>query len=221
MERHERPRVVSGQRLRPQRRVCARRLRPASPAGAARARGDDQDESDIGVGLTMNSAGPYTEYLARDIYNNGRGGARPPGVARNTLVGAGFAQLDLRASRSFSVGATQKTRAVALALDAFNVLNRDERSDLRRHARIAFFRSADFRPTAATAAVLVEVDVLAPRCRTWSTGTSRRRGLINSGSPTSRTGLSHTIRPLGFPGRLTSVQQVYGHFGWSPRPRRM
>ncbi len=79
---------------------------------------------DLGVGLTMNSAGPYTEYLAGDIYNNGRGGARPSGVARNTLSGAGFAQLDVRASRSVPVGAKQKRRAVAVALDAFNVLNR-------------------------------------------------------------------------------------------------
>ena len=60
---------------------------------------------DIGVGLTMNSAGPYTELLGADVYNNGRGGARPPGVARNTLVAAGFAQLDLRVSRELKLGA--------------------------------------------------------------------------------------------------------------------
>jgi hypothetical protein len=40
---------------------------------------------DIGVSLTMNAAGPYTEVLGVDIYNNARGRARSPGVARNTL----------------------------------------------------------------------------------------------------------------------------------------
>ena len=79
---------------------------------------------DIGVGLTMNSAGPYSELLGADVYNNGRGGARPPGVARNTLVAAGFAQLDLRVSHELKLGAQKDTRALTLALDGFNVLNR-------------------------------------------------------------------------------------------------
>jgi hypothetical protein len=79
---------------------------------------------DIGVGLTMNSAGPYSELLGADIYNNGRGGARPPGVARNTLVAAGYAQLDLRVSHEFKIGAQKNAPALTLAVDAFNVLNR-------------------------------------------------------------------------------------------------
>jgi hypothetical protein len=79
---------------------------------------------DIGVGLTMNSAGAYSELVGADIYNNGRGGARPPGVARNTLVGAGYAQLDLRVSRELKLGPPKSARALTLAFDAFNVLNR-------------------------------------------------------------------------------------------------
>jgi hypothetical protein len=73
----------------------------------------------------MNSGGVYTETLGQDVYNNGRGRARPVGIARNTLESGGFASLDLRASRDlkFGGGAT-KARVMTLAVDAFNVLNR-------------------------------------------------------------------------------------------------
>ena len=77
----------------------------------------------VGVGLTLISAGPYTETLGGDIYNNGRGRARPFGVARNSLEGAGSAQLDLRLSRDVKVGG-KGGRTVTFALDGFNVLNR-------------------------------------------------------------------------------------------------
>ncbi|HZR23547.1 MAG TPA: carboxypeptidase regulatory-like domain-containing protein [Vicinamibacterales bacterium] len=75
---------------------------------------------DIGVSLTMNSAGPYTELLGQDIFNNGRGRARPIGVARNTLEGAGFASLDLRVSRDLKF---TKDRALTVGVDVFNVTN--------------------------------------------------------------------------------------------------
>jgi hypothetical protein len=78
----------------------------------------------VGIGLTMNSAGRYTELLGQDIYNNGRGHARPAGVGRNTLDGAGFAQLDLRVSRDVKTGHGQDGHTFTFALDAFNVLNR-------------------------------------------------------------------------------------------------
>jgi hypothetical protein len=77
------------------------------------------------VGLTLNSGGPYTETLGQDIFNNGRGRARPAGVIRNGLEGDGYASLDLRASRDLKFGSgTQKSRAITFALDAFNLLNR-------------------------------------------------------------------------------------------------
>jgi hypothetical protein len=80
---------------------------------------------DLGVGLSMNSGAPYTETLGQDVYNNGRGRARPVGVPRNSLEGDGYAQLDVRASRDVKLGAGgQSARAMTLALDAFNVLNR-------------------------------------------------------------------------------------------------
>jgi hypothetical protein len=80
---------------------------------------------DLGIGLTMNSASPYTAMLGVDLYNNARGRARPPGVSRNSLDGAGYASLDLRASRDLKFGSgTPQARTVTLALDAFNITNR-------------------------------------------------------------------------------------------------
>ena len=81
--------------------------------------------ADIGVGLTMNSAGPYTELVGQDVYNNGRGRARPVGVARNTLEGAGFASLDLRVSREVKLANSKPDQcSLTVGLDAFNLTNR-------------------------------------------------------------------------------------------------
>jgi len=80
---------------------------------------------DLGVSLTVNSGAPYTELLGGDPYNNGRGRARPFGVARNSLEATGYSSLDLRASRELKVGGTREaTRTMTFSLDAFNVLNR-------------------------------------------------------------------------------------------------
>jgi hypothetical protein len=62
--------------------------------------------------------------LGDDVYNNGRGRARPAGVVRNTLEGDGFASVDLRASRDVKFGAGKEARTMTLGLDAFNILNR-------------------------------------------------------------------------------------------------
>ena len=83
------------------------------------------DIVDFGVSLTMNSGSPYSEVLGGDPYNNGRGRARPDGVARNTLLGAPYASLDLRLSRELKIGGNGKdARTLNFALDAFNVTNR-------------------------------------------------------------------------------------------------
>jgi len=79
---------------------------------------------DVGVGIALNSGGPYSETLGADIYNNGRGRARPPGVSRNSLEGGGYASVDLRASREIVLGGDAKNpRAVTIAVEAFNLLN--------------------------------------------------------------------------------------------------
>ena len=57
LQRHERHRLVSGQRLRPVGRVGSRRLRSAASFPAARSH-DRLDVVDLGIGLTMNSGGP-------------------------------------------------------------------------------------------------------------------------------------------------------------------
>ena len=69
----------------------------------------------------MNTGGPYNETLGCDLFNNGRGRARPAGVPRNSLETAGFASLDLRASRDIKLGAGKDARAITLGFDAFNV----------------------------------------------------------------------------------------------------
>ena len=64
---------------------------------------------DLGVSLTVNSGAPYTELLGGDPYHNGRGRARPAGIARNRLEATGYSSLDLRASREFKVGGTRES----------------------------------------------------------------------------------------------------------------
>ena len=79
---------------------------------------------DLGVASTLNSAGPYTQTIGGDPYNNGRGRARLPGIARNTLIAG-----DLATLRSACVegpqaeGAEERPRADA-GVDGFNLLNR-------------------------------------------------------------------------------------------------
>ena len=69
------------------------------------------------------TSGPYNETLGLDLFNNGRGRARPTGVPRNSLETTGFASLDIRASRDIKLGAGKDAREVTLGFDTFNVLN--------------------------------------------------------------------------------------------------
>jgi hypothetical protein len=80
---------------------------------------------DLGAAVTLQSGAPYSERVGGNRFNNGRDSSRPDGVPRNSLEGAGYADVDLRASRdvTFAKG-TPQTRTVTLALDAFNVANR-------------------------------------------------------------------------------------------------
>jgi len=79
----------------------------------------------LGVALSLYSGMPYNETAGSDIYNNGMSNARPPGVPRNSLQGAGYADLDLRWSRDFFLVPARKDKGptITLGLDAFNVLN--------------------------------------------------------------------------------------------------
>lgn len=47
-------------------------------------------------------------FLSLDLFNNGRGSA-PSGVSRNSLEGAGYADLDLRLSRDIAFATGDRT----------------------------------------------------------------------------------------------------------------
>lgn len=79
---------------------------------------------DLGMALTLNSAGPYSQTIGGDPYNNGRGRARLPGVGRNTLIAGNSATLDLHASRDLTLGAPKSGHELTLGVDGFNLLNR-------------------------------------------------------------------------------------------------
>jgi hypothetical protein len=80
----------------------------------------------LGVALAIYSGAPYSITTGRDDNHDGLANDRPPGVPRNTLVGPGYAGLDLRWYRDFFLASSRKDKGptVTTALDAFNVLNR-------------------------------------------------------------------------------------------------
>jgi hypothetical protein len=78
---------------------------------------------DLGVGVTLSSGAPYTESLGDDLFNNGRGSARPAGIGRNTLQGTGSANIDLRLSRDIKFH-DSKSKQMTIGFDIFNALNR-------------------------------------------------------------------------------------------------
>jgi hypothetical protein len=81
----------------------------------------------IGVSVSLSSGRPYTLLAGEDRFHNARGSARPVGVARNSLTGPGYADLDLRWSRDVTVRARAKPKdpwSLTVGVDAFNVLNR-------------------------------------------------------------------------------------------------
>ncbi len=97
----------------------------------------------LGFGVTAASGLPYTWTLGQDIYNSGFANARPPGVSRNTLVGPGYVELDLRWSRDFALTARKDKGPVAtLAVDAFNLPNRVNYSQYIGNQSAPFFEQA-------------------------------------------------------------------------------
>lgn len=84
------------------------------------------DYFNLGMALTLNTGAPYTLTTGRDDNRDSFALDRPAGVGRNTLQGPGYAQLDLRWSREFSLSKAKKDDGPSLSVnaDAFNVLNR-------------------------------------------------------------------------------------------------
>jgi hypothetical protein len=79
----------------------------------------------LGVGVFLNTGRPYSLTTGQDDYHVGTATARPPGVARNTLQGPGYAEYDFRWFRDFKLAKARNEIAPALtvSLDAFNLLN--------------------------------------------------------------------------------------------------
>ena len=81
----------------------------------------------LGVSVSLYSGVPYTMTTGLDAFHTGTANARPAGVARNSLQGPGYADVDFRWSRDFILVKSKKKEGgvkSTLAVDAFNVLNR-------------------------------------------------------------------------------------------------
>jgi hypothetical protein len=83
--------------------------------------------ANLGVALALYSGRPYSILTGFDDFNTGTANARPAGVARNSVEGPGYADLDLRWSHELQLrpgAGNAKGPSAVVALDAFNVLNR-------------------------------------------------------------------------------------------------
>ncbi len=79
----------------------------------------------FGVSFEAYSGRPYSLTSGLDRFNTGSANARPEGVARNTLRGPGYADLDLRWWHDFHRDPTSPPkRTTTIGVDAFNLLNR-------------------------------------------------------------------------------------------------
>ena len=79
----------------------------------------------IGVAVALYSGRPYSLTTGHDDFNTGSANARPAGVPRNSLVGPGYADVDLRWSHDVFFNKIKKGDGptFTLGIDAFNVLN--------------------------------------------------------------------------------------------------
>lgn len=79
----------------------------------------------LGINAGLYSGTPYTETTGNDDYHTGLGNARPAGVGRNTLQGAGQINLDLSWQHDFHLGKIRgdEGKFLTTGVSAFNVLN--------------------------------------------------------------------------------------------------
>ncbi len=84
--------------------------------------------ANLGVAVALYSGRPYSIVTGYDDFNTGTANARPAGVARNSVEGPGYADLDVRWSRELFFrgggGGAKTGPSATIGLDAFNVLNR-------------------------------------------------------------------------------------------------
>ena len=100
--------------------------------------------TNLGVALSLYSGRPYSLRTGRDDFNTGQANARPAGVARNTLEGPGYADLDLRWSHDFVFPTAKQNKgpAATIGIDAFNVTNRVNYSSFVGNLSSPFFGHA-------------------------------------------------------------------------------
>jgi outer membrane receptor protein involved in Fe transport len=99
----------------------------------------------LGISLSLYSGLPYTLTTGLDEFHTGTANARPTGVARNSLQGPGYVDLNLRWSRDFSLSKGKKKDEgvkATLAVDAFNVLNQVNYVSFVSNLRSPFFGQA-------------------------------------------------------------------------------
>jgi hypothetical protein len=104
----------------------------------------------LGLSANLYSGTPYTETSGVDTYNTSLLNARPAGVARNTLQGAGYAELDARWTHDFyfSRSRNDSDPHLSLSMDGFNLPNHANFSSYVGNVQSAFFGT----PTAAQSA---------------------------------------------------------------------
>ncbi|MCU1285036.1 MAG: hypothetical protein JWO13_1386 [Acidobacteriales bacterium] len=95
----------------------------------------------IGVGLSLASAKPYTITTGLDLNRDGFANERPAGVSRNSARGPGYADVDLRWSHDFKLMASRKDKSpvATMAFDAFNIFNRSNYVTFIGNQRSPFF----------------------------------------------------------------------------------
>jgi Carboxypeptidase regulatory-like domain/TonB dependent receptor len=79
----------------------------------------------LGVGVFTNTGHPWTELTGTDAYGDDLFNARPAGVARNSEIGPGYSDLDLRWGYDFKLHPKEVDRSptVGLSVASFDVLN--------------------------------------------------------------------------------------------------
>jgi hypothetical protein len=101
----------------------------------------------LGVAVSLLSGRPYSLRTGLDDFNTGQTNARPPGVARNTLDGPGYASVDVKWTREFELprpgGHTGgEGSAWSVGVAAFNIFNRVNYVGYVGNLRSPFFGTA-------------------------------------------------------------------------------
>ena len=95
----------------------------------------------LGVASNIYSGTPYTETSGVDSFQTGILNARPAGVNRNSLTSVGYANLDLRWSRDFTLRKIHdKEPTLSFSLDTFNVLNKSNYSNYVGNIQSPYFQ---------------------------------------------------------------------------------